>query len=75
MEAMIDPRWRKSSYSDNGGNCTEVAAVPEHAQRSSRNSVTPGMILVRDTKDNGNGPVLAFRPQTWKTFLRDLKAR
>jgi hypothetical protein len=26
MEASIDPRWRKSSYSGNGGgNCVEVA--------------------------------------------------
>ena len=24
MEAL-DPRWRKSSYSDNGGECIEVA--------------------------------------------------
>ena len=38
-------RWRKSTFSGaNGGGCVEVA---DH----------DGMILVRDTKDHGRGPV------------------
>jgi hypothetical protein len=53
MEAMIDPRWRTSSYSDNGGECAEVAAA-DH-------------VLVRDTKDR-TGPVLRFTPQAWRRF-------
>jgi Domain of unknown function (DUF397) len=48
-------RWRKSTYSSsNGGNCTEVAAVP-------------GAVLVRDSK-NPDGPHLAFGPDTWRAF-------
>jgi hypothetical protein len=53
MERM---NWRKSSYSGaNGGQCAEVATVP-------------GMVLVRDTKNNGTGPVLAFGRQAWEAF-------
>jgi hypothetical protein len=52
--------WRKSTYSSsNGGNCTEVAAVP-------------GAILVRDSKDSG-GPRLTFSPGTWRAFAARVK--
>jgi Domain of unknown function (DUF397) len=60
MEAMIDPHWRKASYSDNGGNCTEVAAVPD-------------AVLVRDTKDP-DGPRLAFGRQAWQAFTATVRA-
>ena len=53
MEA-IDPRWRKSSYSGNGGDCAEVG----EAGRG---------VLVRDTKDR-TGPVLRFTPDAWRRF-------
>jgi hypothetical protein len=54
MEAAIDPCWRKSSYSGNGGSdCVEVAAA-DH-------------VLVRDTRDR-TGPVLRFTPQEWRWF-------
>ena len=53
--------WRKSSYSGGAsGNCTEVAAVP-------------GAVLVRDSKDNGNGPVLAFAPRAWAAFAATVR--
>jgi hypothetical protein len=58
MEA-IDPRWRKASYSDNGGNCIEVG---DHA----------GRVLVRDTKD-GTGPMLRFTPGAWRRFADQVK--
>jgi hypothetical protein len=46
----VNPRWRKSSYSDNGGTgCVEAG----HA---------PGAVLIRDTKDEGTGPVLRVAP-------------
>ena len=46
MEDKIDLRWRKSSYSGNGGgNCVEVAAG--------------GRVLVRDSQDHA-GTVLRF---------------
>jgi len=50
MEDKIGLCWRKSSYSGNGGgNCVEVAG------RGSR-------VLVRDTRQDGAGPVLRFSP-------------
>jgi hypothetical protein len=60
MEA-IDTRWRKSSFSGNGGNCVEVA------DRDSR-------ILVRDTRQHGHGPTLRFTPDAWKAFAKQLKS-
>ena len=51
--------WRTSSYSNNGGNCVEIAAAA-------------GVIGVRDTKDRA-GAVLAFSPQAWKGFAGSLK--
>jgi hypothetical protein len=60
MEGTIDPRWRTSSYSGNGGgNCVEVAG---HGSR----------VLVRDTKDR-LGPVLRFSPGTWRRFAEQAK--
>jgi hypothetical protein len=60
MEAMTDPRWRKSSYSDNGGNCVEVGRAPQG-------------VLVRDTQDR-RGPVLAFTTDAWRRFADQAKA-
>lgn len=48
-------RWRKSSNSDSGG-CVEVAYLD-------------GWVGVRDTKDAGQGPVLAFNEKEWNAFL------
>lgn len=53
--------WRTSSYSGQG-NCVELAS-----QRS--------RVLVRDTKQAGAGPVLAFSTPTWRRFARELKER
>lgn len=55
-----DPRWRKSTHSGpNGGNCVEVAALR-------------GNVAVRDSKDP-DGPVLTFRPATWRAFTTAIK--
>jgi Domain of unknown function (DUF397) len=60
MEA-IDQRWRKSSYSGNGGgNCVEVA------------SNMPGVVAVRDSK-NPDGPVLTVETAGWREFIADVK--
>jgi len=61
MERIGDLRWRKSSYSGNGGNCVEVA---EH----------DGLILIRDTKDHGHGPVLRYTPAEWRAFVAGVRA-
>ena len=58
MEA-IDPGWRKSSFSGNGGNCVEVG----EARRD---------VLVRDTTDR-SGPVLQFSPAAWRRFADQVK--
>jgi hypothetical protein len=52
--------WRTSSYSNNGGNCVEIAAAA-------------GAIGVRDTKHRA-GATLTFSPRAWKRFAASLKA-
>ncbi len=60
MEDTMNTRWRKSSYSGNGGSdCVEVAAA-DH-------------VLVRDTKQDRAGSVLRFTPDAWQIFVRALK--
>jgi hypothetical protein len=55
--------WRKASYSGNGGaNCIEVAD-------------TASAVLIRDTKDNGRGPVLRVTPEAWTSFTASLRLR
>jgi Domain of unknown function (DUF397) len=61
MKRIDDLRWRKSSYSGNGGNCVEVA------------SGRPGVVAVRDSK-NPDGPVLSFSPDEWERFISRLRA-
>jgi Domain of unknown function (DUF397) len=57
----IDLRWRTSSYSGNGGgNCVEVGS---HG----------GMILVRDTKQGGQGPVCRYAVGQWRAFLAGVR--
>jgi Domain of unknown function (DUF397) len=55
--------WRKSSYSGgSGGNCAELASQD-------------GRGLVRDPKQAGAGPVLAFSTSAWRRFARELNER
>jgi len=51
--------WRTSSYSNNGGECVEVAT-------------TDNAIAVRDNKDR-QGAALTFSPQARERFARSLK--
>ncbi|MFD8965021.1 DUF397 domain-containing protein [Streptomyces sp. NPDC059568] len=58
------PRWFKSSYSQNGGQCIEVAA----------NLVaTRGVVPVRDSK-NPSGPVLNIPADAFTSFVEGVKA-
>jgi hypothetical protein len=60
MEDSIEPGWRTSSYTGNGGgNCVEVAD-------------TTGVVLVRDTKDREGG-TLAFASRAWASFTASLQ--
>jgi Domain of unknown function (DUF397) len=63
VEDKIEPRWRKSSYSGNGGSdCVEVAT-----------NLT-GTVLVRDSKDR-EGAKLTVGDQTWSAFIQGIKRR
>ena len=60
---MIEPRWHKSSRSNqSGGDCVEVA------------DNLAGRVLVRDTKDRDGG-TLTFTPTAWTTFLTHTKTQ
>ncbi|MEV0849733.1 DUF397 domain-containing protein [Streptomyces sp. NPDC049954] len=59
------PRWRTSSYSDNGGDCVEVAT---------NLAATHGLVPVRDSK-NPHGPVLNLPTDAYTPFLTGVKAR
>jgi hypothetical protein len=53
--------WRKSSYTSGGtDNCVEVATAD-------------GAVGVRDSKQNGHGPILEFTRAEWASFLRAAK--
>jgi hypothetical protein len=54
--------WRKSSFSSMDGSCIEIGRL--QADR----------IGVRDTKDNGAGPVLIFTDSELGAFIRGAKA-
>jgi hypothetical protein len=59
---ILEWRWRKSSYSGNGGaNCVEVAHE------------LPRTVAVRDSKDP-QGPVLTMEPADWLEFIAGVKA-
>ncbi|WP_033333970.1 DUF397 domain-containing protein [Streptomyces novaecaesareae] len=53
--------WAKSSYSNNGGDCVEVA--PDFA----------GLAPVRDSKDP-QGPALVFRAEAWASFVAAVRS-
>ncbi|MGH3569750.1 MAG: DUF397 domain-containing protein [Pseudonocardia sp.] len=70
--------WRKSTYSNNGGNCVEVGAAWRKSTYSGNGGDCVevagdplddrGVVLVRDSKDP-DGPVITFRPDQFATFL------
>ncbi|MFG2116221.1 DUF397 domain-containing protein [Streptomyces sp. NPDC048718] len=62
--ATEPPCWFKSSHSDNGGNCVEVAANLVAAS---------GVVPVRDSK-NPTGPVLDVSAPAFALFVAALKA-
>ena len=60
MEDHTDLRWRKASYSGNGGSdCVEVGHDTSH-------------VLVRDTK-NSTGPTLRFSGAAWRRFADQIR--
>ena len=60
--APQEASWRKSSHSAYNGGCVEAAPLGDH------------VVGVRDTKDQGAGPVLMFTGVEWAAFLSGLRA-
>ena len=59
MEDTTDLKWRKSTYSSNGGGeCVEVGSADR--------------VLVRDTQDR-SGPVLRFSLAAWRRFADQVR--
>jgi hypothetical protein len=48
------------SIRSGGANCVEAGSVP-------------GQVLIRDTKDDGNGPVLRVSAETWRAFTTAIR--
>lgn len=64
MTPAYDPHtltFRKAAASSNGGNCVEVALLPD------------GGRAVRDSKDQA-GPMLRFSRAEWSAFLAGAKS-
>ncbi|MFI9365124.1 DUF397 domain-containing protein [Kitasatospora sp. NPDC053057] len=58
---LANARWRKSGFSNNGGDCVEVA--PDF----------PGVMPVRDSKDP-DGPALIFTVGAWESFVTAVRS-
>ena len=68
--------WRTSSHSGYNGNCVEVAGWRASSFCDGGQCVEVGsgsaVVGVRDTKQNGAGPVLAFPAAAWQAFTASL---
>jgi hypothetical protein len=54
--------WRKATYSAGNGNCVEVAANRR-------------IVGIRDTMQDGRGPVLEFSAVAWRHFISAAKSQ
>ncbi|WP_255500591.1 DUF397 domain-containing protein [Micromonospora sp. Llam0] len=77
---MADATWRKSSRSNDQGDCVEVAdATWRKSSRSNDQGdcvevadELGGVVGVRDSKDPA-GPVLVISPASWAAFITATK--
>ena len=58
---ITNPTWRKSTYSNAQASCVEAGTMPGH-------------VLVRDTTQRGNGPVVGISPSAWHRFTARIRA-
>jgi len=79
-EDMSRAPWRKSGYSNNGGNGVEVAAWRKASYSGDGGNCVEagvaevGWVLVRDTTNRAGG-TLSFPASAWRTFAAGLKQR
>jgi Domain of unknown function (DUF397) len=59
VHVSADVQWRKSSYSNAGNQCVEVARIG-------------GAVAVRDSKNPGGGH-LTFKATEWEAFLDSVR--
>jgi hypothetical protein len=78
----LEWRWRRSSYSGNGGgNCVEVGAMWHKSSYSGNGGSDcveiarnlPGMVAIRDSKDP-DGPVLVVSKDEWARLIARLQS-
>ncbi|MEV6972620.1 DUF397 domain-containing protein [Kitasatospora sp. NPDC093806] len=82
---LTTTRWHRSTYSQQGGNCVEVALDLTSARwRKSTHSQQggdcieiapdfPALVPVRDSKDPA-GPALLFPSAAWHSFVTAIQA-
>lgn len=78
-DACVEVGFAKSAASLGNGTCVDVAKVDVHEDGCNCGVVTvdgktldnanPGDVLVRDTKDNGAGPIIIFTQAQWAELL------
>ncbi|QNP71408.1 DUF397 domain-containing protein [Streptomyces roseirectus] len=81
MTTEVSLRWVKSSYSDNGGNCVEVALWAKSSYSDNGgdcveiavNMAPQGTVPIRDSK-TPHGPELAISAPAFTSFTESLKA-
>jgi hypothetical protein len=64
--------WRKSPYSNNGGNCVEVSVLARDELTAGHKTDADRLFAVRDSKDPA-GPRLYFTAGEWDAFARGMK--
>ena len=60
-DELAAARWFKSTRSDAQNICVEVAFLDN------------GSVALRDSKDNGQGPVMVFTRDEWNVFIEGAK--
>jgi hypothetical protein len=78
-QKMLTENWSKATKSNPSGNCVECRFVTAtksgaagHCVEVSRNGLHNNLVLVRDSKDNGNGLTLSFTQEQWNVFLKEV---